>query len=181
MTRAHHTAVKAALLALLLLVPAGLVGCSSSGSTREPIEAMNVSNSSTHTVRVSLHAGERVRLDGRPIQPLTNGRPLELARGETESLRIRRPRGTFLVTTRKDEDLVYWLRAEIITPSWDEDAVFWFELLGPPAKQVNITNATAKGSVGLVANSVTVPIKPLAADLYPFRDRNYAFGIPDSE
>ncbi|MEM9372199.1 MAG: hypothetical protein AAGA55_01020 [Planctomycetota bacterium] len=167
-------------LAVLLLFAAALSGCTSSGATREPIEATDITNGSNHTVRVSLHAGARVRLDGRPIQPLTDGRPLELARGETESIRIRRPRGTFLVNKRKDDELVYWLRAEIITPSWDEDAVFWFELLGPPAEQITITNASLTGgTAGLAASSPSVPVKPLAVDLYPFRDRNFAFELPD--
>jgi len=175
-------APRIALLFVLVFAPGAVLGgCSTSGSTRAPIEAMDITNASTHTVRVSLHAGARVRLEGRPIQPLTDGRPLELARGETEALRIRRPRGTFIVNKRKDDELVYWLRAEIITPSWDEDAVFWFELLGPPARQVTIANQNAQGSSGLVASSITVPVKPLAADLYPFRDRNYAFEVPSTE
>lgn len=168
-------------IAVLLVVGASLTGCSTA-ETRAPIESTDITNASTHTVRVSLHAGERVRLEGRPIQPLTDGRPLELARGETESLRIRRPRGTFLVNKRRDDELVYWLRAEIITPSWDEDAVFWFELLGPPAPQIQIANASATGgSAGLVATSAKVPVKPLASELYPFRDRNFAFEIPDDD
>ncbi|MFK7883951.1 MAG: hypothetical protein AB8F26_07200 [Phycisphaerales bacterium] len=168
-------------ITFFLALAAMLSGCSSSGSTRAPIEAMDIANVSSHTVRVSLHAGNRVRLEGRPIQPLTDGRPIELARGQTESIRIRRPRGAFVVNKRKDEELVYWLRTEIITPSWDEDAVFWFELLGPPARQVTIGNQSAKGTAGLIADSITVPIKPLAADLYPFRDRNYAFEVPTTE
>ena len=86
-----------------------------------------------------------------------------------------------MLTKRHDDELVYWLRCEIITPSWDDDAVSWFELLGPPARQVTIRNATASGSSGLLADSVTVPIKPLATELYPFRDRNYAFKEPDPE
>ncbi len=168
-----------ALAVLLACLP--LAACSSSGAKRDVVEAMDIVNASTHTVRVSLHAGERVRLEGRPIQPLTDGRPVELARGQTESLRIRRPRTALLVTKRADDELVYWLRAEIITPSWDDDAVFWFELLGPPAPQVVIKSTNAKGSSGLIADSVAVPIRPLAADLYPFRDRNYAFEVPDTE
>jgi hypothetical protein len=174
--------VHALRIALLIVFCSSSVACSSSrATTRAPIEAMDITNSSSHTVRVSLHAGARVRLEGKPIQPLTDGRPIELARGETESLRIRRPRGTFILNKRTDDELVYWVRAEIITPSWDEDAVFWFELLGPPAKQLTIGNQSAKGSAGLVANSVTVPVKPLAADLYPFRDRNYAFEVPSTD
>lgn len=168
-------------IAVLIVFAASLVGCSTA-ETRAPIEATDITNASTHTVRVSLHAGDRVRLEGRPIQPLTDGRPLELARGETESVRITRPRGTFLVNKRRDDELVYWLRAEIITPSWDEDAVFWFELLGPPAPEIQIANANATGgSAGLVASSPKVPVKPLASDLYPFRDRNFAFEMPSNE
>ncbi|GEM_PF-2517799 len=168
-------------IAVLLAFAASLVGCSTA-ETRAPIEATDITNASTHTVRVSLHAGDRVRLEGRPIQPLTDGRPLELARGETESVRIRRPRGTLLVNKRRDDELVYWLRAEIITPSWDDDAVFWFELLGPPAPEITIANTSVTGgTAGLVATSPSVPVKPLASELYPFRDRNFAFEMREDD
>lgn len=170
-------------LAVALLLALPLAACSSSSNTskRPLVESMEVLNASTHTVRVSLHVGERVRLEGRPAQPLIDGKPVEIARGQSESLRVRRPRATLLIGHKQDEELVYWLRTEIITPSWDDDAVTWFELLGPPAQQITLKNANARGSTGLVADSASVPIKPLAPDLYPMRDRNYAFDEPSTD
>ncbi|MCC5824406.1 MAG: hypothetical protein LAT64_04450 [Phycisphaerales bacterium] len=165
-----------ALFAALLALP--LVGCSSSGKKRDPMVSTEIVNASTHTVRTSLHIGDRVRLEGRPVLPRQDGRPVEIARGKSEALRIRRPREAVIFGTKPDEELVYWLRTEIITASWDDEAVFWFELLGPPAEQITIRNATARGATGLIAESASVPIKALAPELYPMRDRNYAFELP---
>lgn len=160
-----------------------LSGCSSSTkrTPRDPIVSTEVVNASSHTVRVSLHVGDRVRLEGRPVLPRQDGRPVEIARGKSEALRIRRPRELVLWGAKPDDELVYWLRTEIVTASWDEEAVFWFELLGPPAEQITIRNATERGATGLTAAATSVPIKPLAPELYPMRDRNYAFEVPKPE
>lgn len=171
----------AAALALPLAL-AGAGGCSSSSTVkRDPMVSTEVINNSAHTVRVSLHIGDRVRLEGRPVLPRQDGRPVEIARGQSEALRIRRPRDAVIFGTKADDELVYWLRTEIVTASWDDEAVFWFELLGPPANQITVRNATARGQTGLIADSVSVPIKPLAPDLYPMRDRNFAFEIPKAD
>lgn len=164
------------LVAALLVLPLG--GCSSSGKRRDPMVSTEVVNSSTHTVRVSMHVGDRVRLEGRPVLPRTDGRPVEIPRGKSDALRLRRPREAVIFGAKNDDELVYWLRTEIVTASWDDEAVFWFELLGPPAEQITIRNATARGATGLIAESASVPIKPVAAELYPMRDRNYAFELP---
>jgi hypothetical protein len=177
MMRARTNPLSLALLAALLA--ASLGGCSSGSKTaRNPMVSTEVVNSSTHTVRVSLHVGDRVRLEGRPVLPRTDGKPVEIPRGKSDALRIRRPREAVIFGTKNDDELVYWLRTEIVTASWDDEAVFWFELLGPPAEQITIRNATARGATGLIADSALVPIKPLAAELYPMRDRNYAFELP---
>lgn len=174
--RARPIALLPVLLAALIALP--LAGCSSSGKKRDPMVSTEIVNASSHTVRVSLHIGDRVRLEGRPVLPRTDGRPVEIARGKSEALRIRRPREAVIFGTKADDELVYWLRTEIVTASWDDEAVFWFELLGPPAEQITVRNATARGATGLIADSAMVPIKPLAAELYPMRDRNYAFELP---
>lgn len=169
----------AASLAVVIPLTLATTGCSSSGTTRkDPTVSTEVVNGSSHTVRVSMHVGERVRLGGNPITPLKDGKAVEIPRGEGEPLRIRRPNEVMLFGARQDEELVYWLRVEIITPSWDDESVTWFELLGPPARQINIKNATGRGATGVVADSVSVPIRPLAPELYPMRDRNYAFQEP---
>ncbi len=180
--RISLSAVTAA-VALCAALAAPLAGCSSSGkkTTRDPIVSTEVVNASSHTVRVSLHVGDRVRLEGRPVLPRQDGRPVEIARGKSEALRIRRPRELVLWGAKPDDELVYWLRTEIVTASWDEEAVFWFELLGPPAEQITIRNATERGATGLTAAATSVPIKPLAPELYPMRDRNYAFEVPKAE
>lgn len=165
-------------VAVILLVLAA-AGCSGPQALkRNPTVSTEVVNASSHTVRVSLHIGERVRLEGRPVQPLKDGRAIEIRRGQSGAMRIRRPASMVLFGSRDDEELVYWLRAEIITPSWDEESVAWFELLGPPAEQITIRDATGRGATGLLADAVSVPITPLAPELYPMRDRNYAFELP---
>lgn len=184
--RSHVRVVLAALVSLPmggLVVTGGMAGCSSSSnkSARDPTVTTEVVNASTHTIRVSLHIGDRVRLEGRPVMPRQDGRPVEIARGSGEALTIRRPRDTMFLGTKPDDELVYWLRAEIVTASWEQDAVFWFELLGPPAKQITVRNATARGTTGLIADAASVPIKPLAADQYPMRDRNFAFEAPATD
>lgn len=168
-----------ALAAALFALP--LVGCSSSGAKRDPMVSTEIVNASSHTVRVSLHIGDRVRLEGRPVLPRQDGRPVEIPRGQSEALRIRRPREAVLFGTKPDDELVYWLRTEIVTASWDDEAVFWHELLGPPAEQITVRNATARGATGLIADSASVPIKPVAPELYPMRDRNYAFELPSGD
>lgn len=169
-------------LSLPLGALAPLSGCSSSKkTTRDPTVTTEVVNASTHTIRVSLHIGDRVRLEGRPVLPRQDGRPVEIARGQGQAVTIRRPRETMFLGTKPDEELVYWLRTEIVTASWEQDAVFWFELLGPPARQITVRNATARGATGLIADSASVPIKPLATDLYPMRDRNFAFEAPKTD
>lgn len=168
--------------ALCAAIPAALSGCSSSSTVkRDPMVSTEVVNASAHTVRVSLHIGDRVRLEGRPVLPRQDGRAVEIPRGRSEALRIRRPRDMIVWGAKPDDELVYWLRTEIVTASWDDEAVFWFELLGPPADQITVRNATARGQTGLLADSVSVPIKPLAPDLYPMRDRNFAFEIPGGD
>ena len=167
----------------LMVAVAGLsfvTACSSSGSKagRDPMVSTEIVNASSHTVRVSLHIGDRVRLEGRPVLPRQDGKPVEIPRGKSEALRIRRPREAVLFGTKPDDELVYWLRTEIVTASWDDEAVFWHELLGPPAEQITVRNATARGATGLIAESASVPIKPVAPELYPMRDRNYAFEVP---
>ncbi len=174
---------RAAIAVALATGAALLAGCSSSGkkTPRDPMVSTEVVNASSHTVRVSLHIGDRVRLDGRPVLPRQDGRPVEIARGKSEALRIRRPRDMIIWGAKPDDELVYWLRTEIVTASWDDEAVFWFELLGPPAEQITVRNATERGATGLTAVSPSVPIKALAPELYPMRDRNYAFEVPASE
>lgn len=182
----HRISVSALTVVLAVGLPAatlgGLSGCSSSKkTTRDPTVTTEVVNASTHTIRVSLHIGDRVRLEGRPVLPRQDGRPVEIARGQGQAVTIRRPRETMFLGTKPDEELVYWLRTEIVTASWEQDAVFWFELLGPPARQITVRNATARGATGLIADSASVPIKPLATDLYPMRDRNFAFEAPTTD
>ena len=186
-SRSIHRISVSALTAVLAVgmpvgVLGGLSGCSSSKkTTRDPTVTTEVVNASTHTIRVSLHIGDRVRLEGRPVLPRQDGRPVEIARGQGQAVTIRRPRETMFLGTKPDEELVYWLRTEIVTASWEQDAVFWFELLGPPARQITVRNATARGATGLIADSASVPIKPLATDQYPMRDRNFAFEAPKAD
>lgn len=161
-----------------------LSGCSSSSNkktSRDPTVTTEIVNASTHTIRVSLHIGDRVRLEGRPVTPRQDGRAVEIARGQGQAVTIRRPREMVFLGSKPDDELVYWLRTEIVTASWEQDAVFWFELLGPPANQITVRNATARGTTGLIADSASVPIKPLAADQYPMRDRNFAFEAPATD
>ena len=132
-----------------------------------------VTNQTTVTVRVSLHAGERVRLRGAPITPIKDGKAVEIIPGSTDAITLPRPRSWGFGTS--SEDLVYWMRCEVITPTWGEDRVRWFEMLGPPASKVTLSaSAGAKGS-DLKATGSAVPVEEIDPSLHPFRDRNNAF------
>src|SRR5512138_178502 len=125
-TRATRLSLPA--LAVALALPLTMTGACSSTTTkspRDPMVSTEVVNASAHTVRVSLHIGDRVRLEGRPVLPRQDGKPVEIARGQSEALRIRRPRDMVLWGAKPDDELVYWLRTEIVTASWDDEAVFW--------------------------------------------------------
>lgn len=174
------TPIRRAVLALLVCLPGlSMVACTGNGPTPEPRINADITNTTDVTVRVSLHAGERVRLREDPILPIKDGRAVEIVRGTTETVTIGRPREWGIGPLERNEDLVFWLRTEVITPTWGEDNIRWFELLGPPAAAITLKRAESKTSRGsdLIAQSASVPAEPVDPGMYPFRDRNRAFHI----
>lgn len=164
-----------------LLLGATLAGCNVTSSTegREPTIETAIVNNTDMTIRASLHAGERVRLVGAPITPIKSGTPKEIVRGQTRTITMSRPRSWGFALPEPDDELVFWLRLEVITASWEEDSVHWYEALGPPPKVVTITAVPDQERVELVATSDTVPIEP-AKDAYePYVDRSPAFRHTD--
>ncbi len=169
------------LIGLVVLCAAGLAGCSSSGVTTSPTIETAVSNQTTVTVRASIHAGERVRLQGAPITPIKDGRAKEIVPGSTETVTMPRPRSWGIGPGAPNEDLVFWLRCEVITPTWGNDRVRWYEMLGPPARQVTLTSGKSTKGTDLVAKGQIVPVEEVDQSMHPFRDRNRAFKVAGSE
>lgn len=174
------TPIRRAVLALALCLPAlSMVACTSGGPTPDPVINADVTNNTDVTVRVSLHAGERVRLRDDPILPTKDGRAVEIVRGTTETVSISRPREWGIGPLERNEDLVFWLRTEVITPTWGEDNIRWFELLGPPAPRITLRRTQENASRGsdLVVQAASVPAAMVDPGMYPFRDRNRAFRV----
>lgn len=171
----RHTTVRVWAIAALAL-GALLPGCvTQDREGREPTIETAIINNTDMTIRASLHAGERVRLKGAPITPIKSGQAKEITRGQTRTITMSRPRSWGFALPEPDDELVFWLRLEVITASWEEDSVHWFEALGPPPKLVTVTAPADAERVELLATSDTVPIQP-ARDAYePYVDRSPAF------
>ena len=153
-----------------------LGGCvSSSADGREPVIETAVVNKTDVTIRASLHAGDRVRVRGTPITPIKDGRALEIVPGETRAISMSRPRAWGVGLPEPNEELVFWIRCEVITPTWGTDRVRWFEMLGPPAKLVTITSSKDADGTDLDATANAVPMEEVDPAIHPFRDRNRAF------
>ena len=160
---------------------AGLTGCVSNDAARTPTIETAVVNQTTVTIRASLHAGERVRLHGAPITPIKDGKAREIIPGSTETLSLPRPRSWGIGPGSPNEDLVFWLRCEVITPTWGSDRVRWYEMLGPPARQVMLGATPGTKGTDLIAKGSIVPIEEVDPSMHPFRDRNRAFRVAGSE
>ncbi|MEM9560782.1 MAG: hypothetical protein AAF995_10780 [Planctomycetota bacterium] len=175
----NRIAFRRAVAALACLPLLALGACTANGPAPEPVINADVTNNTDVTVRVSLHAGERVRLREDPILPTKDGRAVEIVRGTTETVSISRPREWGIGPLERNEELVFWLRTEVITPTWGEDNIRWFELLGPPSSRFTLRRLKAEVSRGsdLVVQASTVPAEPVDPGMYPFRDRNRAFRV----
>jgi hypothetical protein len=116
-----------------------------------------------------------VRVRTAPINPHRDGKPVEIVRGGSQPVSIERPRSGFWSSERNDDQLVFWLRAEVITASWDDDTVHWFELLGPSAKLIRVSSTPKSQGADLRASAADVPIETVDPRLWPVGDKNYAF------
>ncbi|GJM18150.1 MAG: hypothetical protein DHS20C14_03630 [Phycisphaeraceae bacterium] len=156
-------------------------GCTRGVTGTAPTVETAVLNQTTVTVRASLHAGERVRLHGSPITPIKDGKAREIVPGSTETISMPRPRSWGIGPTAPNEDLVFWLRCEVITPTWGTDRVRWYEMLGPPARKVTLSGTPSTKGTDLLATGAIVPLEEVDPSMHPFRDRNRAFRVAGTE
>lgn len=167
----------AGVLAGTLTLTLALGGCVSTETAgREPVIETAIVNETDVTIRASLHAGERVRLRNAPITPIKDGRAREIIPGDTQTISMSRPRHWGIGLPEPNEDLVFWIRFEVITPTWGNDRVRWYEMLGPPARKITISASEQTDGTDLDAVALAVPMEEVDVSMHPFRDRNRAFG-----